>query len=217
MKLTLEIKYSTQPTRPAEAWLIPGSGPSDWLAEMTAWGIPLAGVRLLVLPAGGVLALLGKSVSATPQIKTAIPFGMVAGRLLLPVEAVLFPPLSDAELKQTLPSSHPLYVWRPTEGLVHFALEQILSVTDLLAVVTCGERTWDAAEPGIGINTRLLSIAPNSPLSLADVMQAGRDDIGTSSLSDSTLPPTPGETSGGSMGRAVKQAGLGALSQGANW
>lgn len=213
MKISLEIQYSSQPMRPTVAWLIAGGGPRDWLAEMTAWTIPLADVRLLVLPAGGVVVLLGKSATVTPQLLTAIPLGMVAGRLLLPVEAVLFPPLSDTEFKQILPDTDLMYVWRPHLGLVHFKWEQIFPITALLAAMPEGDRTWDAAHPGVGINTRLLSIAPNSPLSVADVMQAGRDDIGTIPLSDNALPPTPQEGSG--LNRALRKAGMTALSQGA--
>ena len=215
MKVELQLRYSPSPARPARAWFIPGASPAEWLGELTTWRVPLDGMRILPLSQGGALALPGQGTAElSPQLTAALPYGCAGSRLYLPVEAVLDPPLSDAELRELLdPES--IYVWQPARGLARFSFEQALPVSELLAVPPLGVRVWDAAEPGIAENSRLLSIVPDSPISLEDVMEAGRDDIGTSPLAGSELPPAPGEPQGGAIGRAIKSAGLGALSSGA--
>ncbi|MGI8981284.1 MAG: hypothetical protein ACR2FY_18820 [Pirellulaceae bacterium] len=215
MNVELLLRYSPAAVRPARAWLIPGVGPAEWLAELTTWGVPLTGMRLFVVAREGALVLPGKgSAEVSPRLTAALPYGCAGSRLYLPVEAWLEPPLSDAELRELL-AEDAIYVWHPVQGLARFAWEQAAPVSELLAVPPLGARIWDAAEPGIAENMRLLSIAPASPISLEDVLEAGRDDIGRNPLAEGKLPPAPGEPQGGAIGRALKSAGLGALSGGA--
>lgn len=213
--IKLELRYSPAPVREARAWLVPGAGPAQWLAELISWSVPLSQLRVLPLSEGGALVLPGKTKSEqAPRLTAALPYGCEGTRLYLPVEAVLDPPLSEMELRGLLDDDC-IFVWQPAHGLSRFALENAIPVSDLLALQPLGPRVWDAAESGIALNTRLISISPDSPMSLDDVMEAGRGDIGKSPLGGAELPPAPGEPQGGAVGRTIKGAGLRALAAGA--
>jgi hypothetical protein len=215
LNIELELRYRPTPVRETRAWLVPGAGPAQWLAELTAWGVPLGQLRILPLNDGGALVLPDKTKSEqAPRLTAALPFGCEGARLYLPVEGVIDPPLSEMELRGLLQDDF-IFVWQPAQGLARFVLEEAIPVCDLLALPPLGPRVWDAAEPGIAVNTRLVSISPDSPMSLDDVMEAGRGDIGKSPLGGAELPPAPGEPQGGAMGRTIKGAGLRALAAGA--
>jgi hypothetical protein len=215
MNTELELRYSPASLRPARAWFLPGAGPAEWLRELTTWGVSLEEMRVIPLSQGGALAIPGKGAAeVSPHTVAALPYGVLGSRLYVPAEAVIEPPLSEAELRELLEEDL-VYVWHPAQGLVRFSFEQALLISELLALPPLGNRIWDAAEPGIAENHRLISIAPASPITLEDVMEAGRDDIGKIPLAGGKLPPVPGEPQGGAIGRALKSAGLGALSGGA--
>ncbi|MGA2259347.1 MAG: hypothetical protein ABSG53_32130, partial [Thermoguttaceae bacterium] len=48
--IPLRIRYSQQPLRPAEAWLIPGRDCQAWLAELLRWDVRLAELAIYVVP-----------------------------------------------------------------------------------------------------------------------------------------------------------------------
>ena len=85
----------------------------------------------------------------------------------------------------------------PARAYCGFAAEGELSVASLLASLQLSATRWDAAEPGLALNQRLVSIEPDAPLTLNDVLQAGRGDIGTQPLRGSRLPAAPNEAAGG--------------------
>lgn len=215
MNIKLELRYSPSSLRPARAWFLPGAGPAEWLAELTAWGVSLEEMRVILLSQGGALALPGKGAAeVSPHTVAALPYSVLGSHFFVPVEGALEPPLSDAELRELLQEDL-LYVWHPVQGLARFSFEQAIPISELLALPPLGDRIWDAAEPGMAENSRLISIAPASPITLEGIIEAGRDDIGKSPLVGGALPPVPGEPKGGAIGRALKSAGLGALSGGA--
>lgn len=124
MKIILRIACREKPQRAAAAWFVPGTSAEEWLAELTAWQSPLAEARLYVIPAStedrtpcGVL-VLGAAPSAARRSPRAWPYGVLARRLYLPVEAELEPSLDDEELGRLLEADDALYLWRPHAGPV---------------------------------------------------------------------------------------------------
>jgi tetratricopeptide (TPR) repeat protein len=170
--------------------LIPGNDPSAWLREMSAWEIPLARLRLLILPkslsdrqASGVLVLFdGEDPSAMNIAPTAVPYFAIARRLFIPVDAQLFPEISAAELHRIL--IHEINVLHPSAGLIGFSAGDIRRVADLIQAPIRRAETWNAAKAGAQTAPRLLSVESDSPPTLAEIMDSGREDIG--SLGDAT-------------------------------
>jgi tetratricopeptide (TPR) repeat protein len=208
MNVTLQLRCSHAPERSAVAWLLVGGEPETWLAELTLWNIALADVRLAALPLGAiVLPGLGQA----PQVVgPALPYGCLGQRLYLPVEATFDPPMSDDEVLELLPDDSTLFVWRPAAGLWRLEAAQFFPLARLVAAPPVSGEVWDAAQPGVAVNDRLLSVEPTERPTLEDVLNQGRDDIGSLSPLGDSLPQHPGEPMGGAVGRAVAGAAYGA-------
>src|SRR5690349_10933319 len=91
----LTLRPAGRAIHAAAAWFIPGDDPGDWLAEIVRWGVATAGLRLYVLPASmrdrtpaGVL-VIGTDLGGARDVRRALPYGVLAGRLYLPVDARL--------------------------------------------------------------------------------------------------------------------------------
>ena len=186
------------------AWFIPGAGAETWLAELGEWDVPLVDLRLYVVPTSvrdrrPVGALVTANGGPPPVVRRALrarPYGRLAGRLYVPVDAGLAPPVSDEELCATL--TRPVSVLHPSAGLVGFGGEDALRVHDLLQPPPLRRADWDRAVPGPPPPPRLLSVEPDLPPMTVHVMlDEGRGDIGSEPPDD--LPPGADE-------RAVRHA-----------
>ena len=69
-------------------------------------------------------------------------------------------------------------------------------------------RPWDLAEPGQRVNSRLTAIVPAEVFSLEQMLDQGRDDIGSEPPTLEELPPEPDEPSSGlfsKLGRGLRR------------
>lgn len=234
MNIELHLKYTSAPQRPVAAWLVEGATSAQWLAELVAWRTSLKGARLFVVPTSptdstpcGVLvtgvarsAVAGAAGSfvASPRVRA---YGVVQRRLYLPVEASWEPQASAVDVEAALPDADDraaatLYLWHPRAGLVSFAPSAALGVADLLAAAPAATERWDAAVPGVAISARLLSLDPVHVPSAKEVLDEGRDDIGSQPLDADKMPRAPQEPPPGaasSIRRAVDKK----LAQGVMW
>src|SRR5689334_1606039 len=83
------------------AWFIPGDDPDAWLREIAGWDTATARLRLYIVPTtmrdrtpAGVL-VNGPDLGALRGVTRALPYGVLAGRLYLPADAKLDPPVSE--------------------------------------------------------------------------------------------------------------------------
>ena len=131
--------------------------------------------------------------------KAAIPvlplfYRCVADRLFLPIDAELTPHVSDAELRDLLPSDvSSVLVWHPAAGLIQFESDQIPHVADLLRSPPIAETHWNDAKFGETLNDRIRSLNPIESDRLVDILQRGQDDIGKDAGDISKAPPSPDE------------------------
>ncbi len=214
MKLALRLAYRPTPLRAARAWLIPGATAEEWLEELTAWQTPLAEARVYVLPASprdrtpcGVF-VMGVSPPADRRSPHALPYGAIARRLYLPLDAEIEPTTSDAELETLLESDDALYLWLPQAGLIELAASRALAASDLLTAPERNENSWNCGVPGIALNARLVSISPETTPTVESVLEDARGDIGSQPLDWKQLPPAPNEPAPGiqgAAGRALKK------------
>ncbi len=194
MPTTLAIRRADGVRRETCAWLAPGSDPRAWLDEVSAWGIPLKGLLLHALPSAALVTSVG---NVAPRVSPAVlPYGCVAGRLYLPVDAVIEPPVAEDELALLLPVGA-TFVWHPSAGLVRFEESERLRVAELLAPSPPRESLWNAADPGIMFSKRLTSVEPDAVPSIGEILSAAGGDIATEPPTLSNLPPAPGERRGG--------------------
>jgi hypothetical protein len=223
LTLPLTIRYSDRPLREAAAWFIPGRNAQSWLHELAEWGIPLAEIKLHIVPISrddrrprGLLAIPPGGMKMAPRVSSCCQaYGRIGERLYLPIEAALEPEAEAAELSVKLSADAAAYVMHPVAGFVRFDPADVRKVSDLLAAPPRRPAQWDRAQPGIGYNRRLLAVGPEQALDLASFMEAARDDIGSESPSLDSLPPAPSEPSDNPISQAGRQiaAGFGKMVQ----
>ncbi|MBI4867926.1 MAG: hypothetical protein HY816_13360 [Candidatus Wallbacteria bacterium] len=201
---------------PAAAWFIPGESAATWLDELATWGVPMAQLVLLVLPAlpgdrrpCGVLAVPAAPAAATPSPR-ALPYRLLAERLYLPADSALHPEVSEEELRLAV-SWHAL-VLHPGLGPVGFRREQLLGVADLLARPRLRSRRWNMALPAPGADLHITSVEPLEKPTLETVFGETRKEIAAKPPSEVPKPDQgpaaeqPGETgkwAGRQMARTV--------------
>jgi tetratricopeptide (TPR) repeat protein len=137
----------------------------------------------LVAQAGGICGVLvtGPEPIRPNDRQFAQPWGCLAGRLYLPVEAAIEPPVGHDEIAALLPNGE-LLAWHPQHGLLGFDSEGLLKISDLLSPPRPSETKWDCAEPGPAFAKRLVSVTAEELPNAEDVIETGHDDIGTDSV-----------------------------------
>jgi tetratricopeptide (TPR) repeat protein len=221
--MTRTFPLALQPTqtgqRPTAAWLIPGEGPTQWLAEMANWEISLTHMRLLVLPqsitqpkASAALVLIDECVGSALRTEdstvpkavrgadptstlfspTVLPYGVMAQRLYLPTHSRLSPEVSADELEHLL--VHDILILHPSAGLIGFSKSDVVRAVDLIAPPRRRQETWNAARSIPQTAPRLLSVESDSPPTLAAILDSSRDDIGArgDETRDALNPTAPG-------------------------
>jgi len=136
--------------------------------------------------------------------RNCVGYGAITERLLLPVEASLVPEVSDAELGELLSDGY-THVWHPSSGLIAVEPDDQLTIADLVSLGPSRTRRWDRAQPGVVISRRLVSMEPVQALTLEEMLEEGRGDIGTNSADTSELPPSPREPKTGPINSASRQ------------
>lgn len=202
--VSLKLVHASDGGFQPEAWFIPGGESRAWLDELLRWQVDLTSVRLLVVPAvvesageqavPSAAGVLVTEVDDCPRVSIAQPYRKVECRLFAPLESRLDPAVSDRELAALLESSSIVsYVWHPVAGLIGYEASDRLTVDRLLTMPKQASTDWSAAVPGVRLSPRLISIEPIVALTIRDILEDGRDDIGSeSTLSDA--PKSPDET-----------------------
>jgi tetratricopeptide (TPR) repeat protein len=220
MNVQLQLRYAETPVREPAAWFVGGATAEAWLRELVDWSDGSASARLVVVPVSrrnptpcGALVLGAGPRDGKPS-PSAVPYGVVAGRLYLPVEARIEPDLDDRELRalvDNLLDADDVLVWHPGAGLIATSKSAAPCAADLLAAELDDSPAWDAAVAGVALNARLTSIEPEIVPRAADVLEAGRSDIGSQPLDIEKLPPAPGEPPPSASGGAGQAIGKGML------
>jgi len=193
----LAPRYGTERLRATRAWYLPGDDLDAWLGEIARWSVSHLAVKLYALPSArddprprGVLAVVPDAARVEPGAR-CIPYGRVADRLYVPIEARFDPAVDEAELGRLLPPES-VCVWHPAVGLVGFAPGEALTPADLIAPGPLRGRAWNDARTGVAFSRRLIAISPERPAPIEVILQQGRDDIGTTAGLDE-LPRSPDE------------------------
>ncbi|PQO33626.1 hypothetical protein [Blastopirellula marina] len=228
MEVTLGLKYSPHVQRATTCWLVNSPAPQHWVTAAIAGFVGAekhntdqTHIRILPIPrslhdsaAIGAVIVAGAAAKVTlePPTTDCLPYGCLLDRVFLPIDARLEPEVSPEELQQLL-SRERTYVWHPQAGLLAYEPNDILSVVDLIRPRPPQPTRFDQAQPGVLLPTRLVSLGPAEPPTMANVLQTGRDDIGTKGSDLTALPPHAGEPQPG-VGANITMAGLKMLKAG---
>lgn len=195
----LRLHYSSTAQRDAAAWLVPGSNAADWLAALAELPTAHETVRILPLP-NSAQRTIPSAALLVPEGEEKLPvnphyhaYGWAAKQILVPIEATVQPPLTDAEWNSLLPDADALFVWHPASGLIRFDARDMLSAIHLLETPDVRTGDWNFAEEAPATIDRLREVtSAESPQSLEDLAQEWRAAIGAPKSIDE-LPPREGE------------------------
>jgi tetratricopeptide (TPR) repeat protein len=213
MKLRLHL-HDTPQHAPAAA-LVRGAEPTEWLREIGRWQLPAAALRCYVLPtslqsrqAVGLLVVVQGAAQLPADVRE--PYGVVAGRLYVPLYAGLWPAAAVEELAASL--LWECQIFHPTIGLVGFDTTDRLDLADLLDCPAPRPAAWTRALPGPPPLARLhrIRLLASTP---AEVLDSLRADIGSAPLADlpnQPAPRTPLQQALDKLSHTTLQAGLAA-------
>ena len=195
MKVQLKFNSTCDRTEGPAAWFLAGSSSEHLLEELAECGLAEPGTRLFPVPVSvHDRRIAGLLVIPKPgKMPTHSPRGLVcraiAGRLYVPIDATLTPPLTDSEVQ-----SHcllPVMFFHPAFGLCGFEEEAALDVSALMDCPEEGNEAWDLASTGIDPLPELSAIVLAQPPSIDELFGGAQNEIGKSSPKD--LLPTEGE------------------------
>lgn len=198
----LKLNRSSAPCREVAAWYIPGTGAEDWLEELCRWNLSQESLRLFVVRtpsrayAEGVLVIPPSGpVKATPM--RALALRCIAGKLYLPVDAVIDPPVTDAEASALCTASVTLF--HPGMGIVEFETSEVLHFWDLLDLPELYSSNWNGARSEPAMSNHLAGVALAVLPQIDDIFGGAEEEIGKEPIKE--LPPRPGEPSAGPVSR----------------
>lgn len=195
MILPLQLRHRAELDFKPDGWFLPGDSVARWLEELTRCGLADAPTRLFVVPTSmqdrapaGLLVVPERADSVAPK-PSGIACRLIAGRMFVPVDAVLHPPVTDAELRALCPL--PISFFHPALGLSGFETEATLRVWDLIGLPEERAEHWNFARPGASALPALRAVVLMQPPSIEDIFGGAEGDIGSEAPLD--LPPAPDE------------------------
>jgi tetratricopeptide (TPR) repeat protein len=211
MLSTLELRFSPTPVRAPVAWFFPSTDVSLWLEELARCGLADSETRLYVVPQtirdrtpAGLLIVpkCGAALRTTPR---GLACGVVAERLFLPIDAIVHPPLTDAEARDLFPLD--VTFFHPSLGAAAFSPEEALHIWDLLETPPEAAGNWNRAQVAPAYPAQFRGIVLAQPPTPENLFGEESRDIG--SLTEEPLPPAPDEPVEGNWsdaGRKARQA-----------
>lgn len=191
----LGLRSAAPSTDGAVAWFVPGSDAREWVEEVLRFGFDPTTVRLLPVPRSrvdrhpvGVVVLSPERV--VPRVvRRAQPWRMRAECVLHPIDAEVWPPVTDTELRGLVGAKW--LVLHPTIGAISYAEEDVAGLTDLVTAAAVDEDAWDAAVAGPPAPPGLAEVLPESPPDARTLFSAEAKEIGASTPDE--LPPLDSE------------------------
>lgn len=187
----------------AEAWFLPGASAEHWLEELARCGLAEVTTRLFLVPRSledrtpaGLLAVPERVIPT--ERPAGIPCRLVAGKLYVPVDALLHPPVTDDEIKTLCPLT--VSFLHPTLGLSAFDESSTRRVWNLLEAPEERPANWNAARAGVPPLPDIVAIQIALPPSLEELFGGAENEIGNEPLID--LPPAEGEPKDNAMAKS---------------
>jgi tetratricopeptide (TPR) repeat protein len=204
MILPLELRHDERCAETAVGWFLSGNFAERWLSELVRCGLANAGTRLFAIPRSPAdrtpvgLLVLPDGDSPSPGMLSGLPCRVIAGRLYLPADAALLPPLTESEVRDLC--ALPVVFYHPAYGLSGFDEESTLRVWDLLELPEERLEDWNFARHGEPPLPTLSSIVFAQPPTIEDVFGDAPSEIGTDPIKD--LPPAPEEPKEDLLGKS---------------
>ncbi len=222
MMLPLRLRHSEGLDGKPEAWFLPGGDAGQWFDTLVECGLAREDTRVFLIPrsvddraCAGMLVVPAEAHSFS-RPAAGLGCRRVAGAMFVPVDAVLEPPVTDAEVRKL--SALPVSFYHPVYGLSGFMQAAGSRLSDLLQAPVQTAENWNSARVGAPVLPELSSIIILRTASPEDLFGEAPKEIGSEPLSD--LPPMADEpkedrlsTVGREIGRFLLQRLSKALEQ----
>ncbi|UOQ70450.1 hypothetical protein [Hymenobacter cellulosilyticus] len=213
--MQLTLRYHETAQRPVCAAFLRGSDPAAWLREMGRWDLDAAQLQCYLVPESiRSVQVAGLFVVASAPLPADLlePYGVVAGRLFVPVQAGLWPSTTPEELGRLL--LWPRQLLHPSLGFIGFEAADELDLSTLLRTGPPRATDWGLARPGLPPKPRLLRVEILRP-SAEEVVESIREDVGTEPLTQllgsKESQPGPGSRLWLNLRHALLVAALGVV------
>jgi len=199
--MKLQLRPSAEPMRePVSGFHLPGREVAEWLERLCEVGCGESRTRIAAVE-GGAWVILAKPIE--PGRPVGLPLRCLAGQLYLPHDAVLHPPVTDAEIRAM--AGDDLLFYHPSRGLDRIPPDALRPLAHWLQVPVESEANWNGARPGPEPPRGLRQIVvPLPPSDLGSIFAREGDDIGNPS--GKPLPKAPGEPADHPLANASRQA-----------
>jgi tetratricopeptide (TPR) repeat protein len=193
--IPLQLRHAADADASATAWFLPGDSAERWLEELARCGLANGETRLFAVPRSladrspaGLLVVPAVTHSLRHP-PAGVACKLIGGRLFVPVDAILHPPVTDAEVRALCPL--PVVFFHPAFGLSGFEEESTLRVWNLIEFPEERGSHWNLARSGVPSLPALNAVVLAQPPSLEDLFGGAEQDIG--SEPPVGLPPAPDE------------------------
>lgn len=218
--LKLEKRDTAQ--HKAVAWFLGGGETVHWIESLSQWRGDQDQLELYVVPRSstdrrpGGLLVIPPVDCLPPEGWRALALGVIEGRLFLPVDAEIFPPVNPAELRVLCRAEVTLF--HPGLGIVEFSKGDRRRIWELLAAPKVVPENWNAARSDEPMSSRLRAISLLALPGEDEIFGDAGEDIGAQP--SAKLPPSREEPSGNPISRAGRAAtglAMGALRKMIAW
>jgi len=199
--LPLQLRHCATFDGDPDAWFLPGDSTARWLEELSRCGLADSETRLFVVPrsvpdrAPAGLLVMPARADAVARPPAGLPLRRIADRLFVPLEAVLHPSVTDAEVRALCPL--PVSFFHPALGLSGFEAESGVRIWDLIEPPEERADHWNCAQPGTPALPKLQAVILSQPPSMEDMFGNASDEIGSEPPRD--LPAAPDEPREGAL------------------
>ncbi len=209
MNQPLQLRYVSAQEAAPDAWFLPGDSAERWLEDLARCGLANAATKLAVIAGSpdesrcaGLLVVFGTN--GTGHSPAGAACRRVAGRLFVPTDAVLHPPVTDLEMQKLC--GFPTAFFHPVFGLSAFEERDTIRVSDLIEPPEERTEDWNHARAGAAELPALNGVELLQPPSIGDVFGDAPSEIGTESPDDlAPEPDEPRENPAAKAGRELRR------------
>lgn len=149
--MILQLKYSDEIQHETRAAFIRSTEPQVWLEQIELWGINPLTLNCFGIPVSKkTLEIAGLFVvfslgNVPEQMGQALAYGSITSNFFVPINAKLFPQISQEELNHIL--LFDTQIFHPSIGMVGFNETDKIDLEDLLVLPKASQEQWNIAAP----------------------------------------------------------------------
>jgi len=186
--MEISLKYSEKILWPTNAAYIPGNSPEEWFREIDRWQIDAKELNCYLVPESirseknaGLFVTFNNKTSLE-SIELRFPYTQFAEGFYIPVNATLFPQVSQNELEAL--KLWPVQLFHPSIGLVGYDINDQIKLLDLVEIPQPIQNEWLQKLPSPRELPILQMISLEQDEQAVDAVDALKELIDTRPLSD---------------------------------